>query len=244
MHNGERIITMGRYAIVLSGGTGTRLGAGIPKQYLKVGDRRIIEYVLDTICRIEGLCGVAVVVADEWKEIVAEAAASRELRFVYATPGENRQLSVYQGLLALEELGIGEDDLVLVQDAARPKTGPELIEACFAPCETGGYDGAMPVLPMKDTVYMSTDGKSISSLIDRKTVWAGQAPEVFRYGLYRRANEALIVQTPEAPILRINGSSEPAVLAGMKIAMIPGDEENVKITTPADLRRFENEVRG
>lgn len=87
---------------------------------------------------------------------------------------------------------------------------------------------------MKDTVYYSKDGRQITSLLDRQAVFAGQAPELFRLGTYYQANERLL---PEE-ILRINGSTEPAVLAGMQIAMVPGDERNFKITTPADLERF------
>jgi 2-C-methyl-D-erythritol 4-phosphate cytidylyltransferase len=88
---------------------------------------------------------------------------------------------------------------------------------------------------MKDTVYLSEDGESITSLLDRKQIFAGQAPEAFRLGAYYRANEALM---PEK-ILQINGSTEPAVMMGLHIRMIPGDEQNFKITTREDLKRFE-----
>ena len=86
------------------------------------------------------------------------------------------------------------------------------------------YDGVVPVLPMKDTIYQSINGKSINALVKRNEIYAGQAPEVFRLGLYYKANKALF---PDK-ILEINGSTEPAVLAGMNIAMIPGYEENFK----------------
>ena len=92
----------------------------------------------------------------------------------------------------------------------------------------------MPVLPMKDTVYLSNDGKNISGLIDRSTVFAGQAPELFRLERYYEANVRLL---PDE-IYKINGASEPAVMAGLKIAMIPGDEKNCKITTAEDLERL------
>ncbi len=93
----------------------------------------------------------------------------------------------------------------------------------------------MPVLPMKDTVYYSRDGQTVGKLLDRSTIYAGQAPEVFVLGRYYEANRRLLPDD----ILRINGSTEPAILAGMDIAMIPGDEGNFKITTKADLERFE-----
>ena len=120
----------------------------------------------------------------------------------------------------------------MIHDAARPLLSQKLIADCEGAIR--GHDGVLPVLPMKDTVYYSKDGRQITSLLDRQAVFAGQAPELFRLGTYYQANERLL---PEE-ILRINGSTEPAVLAGMQIAMVPGDERNFKITTPADLERF------
>ena len=97
-----------------------------------------------------------------------------------------------------------------------------------------GHDGVIPVLPMKDTVYASQDGRSIQALLNRNEIYAGQAPEVFCLGSYYEANISLL---PDQ-ILKINGSTEPAVLAGLDITMIPGDEKNFKITTKEDLARF------
>ena len=99
-----------------------------------------------------------------------------------------------------------------------------------------GHDGIMPVLTMKDTVYLSEDGNRVTSLLDRERIFAGQAPEVFRLGVYFDANKVLI---PDK-ILSIKGSTEPAVMAGLDIVMIAGDEGNFKITTKEDLDRFTN----
>ena len=97
-----------------------------------------------------------------------------------------------------------------------------------------GHDGVLPVLSMKDTVYKSPDGKKISALLDRNELYAGQAPETFRLGRYYEANRKLL---PER-IRSVNGSTEPAVMDGMDIVMIPGDERNFKITTREDMERF------
>ncbi len=87
---------------------------------------------------------------------------------------------------------------------------------------------------MKDTVYSSADGKKITALLNRAEIYAGQAPEIFRLGAYYEACRKLL---PER-ILHINGSTEPAVMAGLNVAMIPGDERNFKVTTKEDLERF------
>ena len=97
----------------------------------------------------------------------------------------------------------------------------------------------MPVIPVKDTVYMSRDGKNIDSLLERKTLWNGQAPEAFRFGTYYDANMKLSADE----INRITGSTEVSYRAGLKCVLIPGDTNNFKITTQEDLSNFESIVR-
>ena len=226
------------YAIVLSGGTGTRSGLKVPKQYYEVNNKPIIRYVVDTIEKCGEVDGVVIVAASEWHEYLSRHLASSEKFLGFAEPGENRQLSIYNGLCFLKKrLSINDNDLVLIQDAARPNTSLGCILSCLSIADD--EDGAMPVLPMKDTVYASETGKIVSGLLDRNTLFAGQAPESFRFGKYLAANEVLL---PDK-ILEINGSTEPAILAGMNICMIPGDEGNYKITTSADLHRFEKEFQ-
>lgn len=222
------------YAIILSGGIGSRLGLDMPKQYYEVNKKPIIRYVIETMEQCEAVDGFLIVAAEEWQEYVREQISVPEKFLGYALPGENRQLSIYNGLCALRGIS-KEEDVVLIQDAARPNTSMKLIEQCLD--LKNDVDGAMPVLPMKDTVYLSEDGVQVSALLERKKVFAGQAPESFRFGKYLAANEALL---PEK-ILKINGSTEPAILAGMHIEMIPGDERNYKITTDVDLKKFIDE---
>lgn len=227
-------------ALVLSGGTGTRLGTDIPKQYLEVCGKPILIYCLESLCTSPYIDGVQIVAAPEWQETIREWLEVYHLMEKckgFSQPGENRQLSIVSGLNSIREYA-SDDALVLIHDAARPNLQKELIDNCFEAIE--GYDGVLPVLPMKDTVYLSEDGKQITSLLKRSQVYAGQAPELFRLGSYYRANEALL---PDK-ILAINGSTEPAVLAGLNVAVIPGDEGNFKITTPADLERFRNLILG
>lgn len=221
-------------ALILSGGTGTRLGADTPKQYLEVGGRPVITYCMETLSRHSGIGAIQIVAEPAWQEPISEwlNTFDPEKKFRgFSLPGENRQLSILHGLEDVVGYG-AETDFVLVHDAARPLLSAELITKCLE--GVWGHEGVIPVLPMKDTVYCSRDGRSISSLLDRGTVFAGQAPEMFLLGKYLEANRRLL---PEE-ILRINGSTEPAVMAGMDIAMIPGDEMNFKITTLEDLEYF------
>lgn len=226
-------------ALILAGGTGTRLGADIPKQYIEVKHRPVIAYSMDVFFDSDRVDAVLIVADGDWQEYICkyiQKQKNKQKFYGFSEPGKNRQLSIWNALNDLKKHA-KEDDLIIIHDAARPCLSQKLLEACVDAAD--GHDGVIPVLPMKDTVYYSEDGIRVSNLLERKKVLAGQAPEVFRYGKYREANRVLL---PEK-ILEINGSTEPAVLDGMDIVTISGDEKNYKVTTQEDLRRFREEMR-
>lgn len=226
-------------ALILSGGTGTRLGADVPKQYIEIGDRPVISYCMESLLSNNNIDAVQIVADHMWHETIlnclekygcSESGYKRKFRG-FSEPGETRQLSILNGLESIR--GYAQDgDYVLVHDAARPLLSEEMITRCLDAAK--GHDGALPVLAMKDTVYASEDGRRVSSLLKREKIFAGQAPEVFALGKYYEANRKLL---PER-IRAVNGSTEPAVMDGMDIVMIPGDERNFKITTREDMERF------
>lgn len=221
--------------ILLAGGVGKRLGTEKPKQFLELSGKMMFVYSFGAMAA-SGLVDDIIIVADEaYRDRIEDALAPEEFgdKFLcFAEPGENRQLSIYNALNEIELMGLSNStDIVLIQDAARPFTTTELIEQCIQGCYE--HEGAMPCLPMCDTVYFSKSGKEVEKLLDRGSIYAGQAPEAFRFKEYYEANKALLPKK----ILGIKGSTEPAVKAGMDIAMIEGDQNNFKITTCADFER-------
>ncbi len=230
-------------ALFLSGGIGTRIGTDIPKQYIEVDGRPVFFYCMETLFRNDRIDGIQFVADSSWQDFIARwqhalphGLWKQKLRG-FSFPGATRQLSICNGLEDIRKYA-ADSDYVLIHDAARPMLSDELIARCLdAALE---HDGAMPVLPMKDTVYCSQDGRTVGELLDRSTIYAGQAPEVFRLGKYYDANQRLF---PDR-IRKINGSTEPAVIAGMDVVMLPGDEGNFKITTMADLERFCELIEG
>ena len=229
-------------ALILSGGTGTRLGGDIPKQYIKVRDRMLIAFCLDMFIGHEMIDVVWIVAAQEWQQAITDECKrlgiDRDKIKGYSIPGDTRQLSILNGLKDIEsyvkslDKESGSDPVVIIHDAARPSLTAEFVNKCLE--ALGGHDGVMPVLPMKDTVYYSKSGTKVDKLLVRKCIYAGQAPEVYKLHKYLEANERLL---PDE-IFKINGSTEPAVLAGFDVVMIPGDENNYKVTTQKDLDRF------
>lgn len=226
-------------AVILAGGKGSRMGLEIPKQYYEVNGKAIISYCLRTFLAHEQIDAVQIVAEKMCHGYImqqlSELPCNEKFR-EFSAPGENRQLSIYNALMDVRGYAL-ENDMVVIHDAARPCVSAAQIADCLEAVK--GHDGSLPVIPMKNTVYLSEDGKMVSSLLDRGKVFAGQAPEVFLLGRYYEANRTLL---PDK-ILQINGSTEPAVLAGMDIVMIPGDEKNFKITTAADLERFREIVQ-
>lgn len=233
------------FAIILSGGTGTRLGSQIPKQYIEIDGKPIISYCLQSVVDSSLIDAICIVAAEEWKNYVITNCSLDSKELLWALPGRNRQESIYHGLLCIKDYCESngshnaetseEMNSVFIHDAARPNLTVAMIEEYYA--MLSGYDGVLPVLPMKDTVYLSDDQNSISQLLPREKIYAGQAPEIFVLDKYIFANEKLL---PDR-ILEINGSTEPAIMAKMNIRMVPGTENNFKITTTADLERFQAE---
>lgn len=210
-----------------------RMGIDIPKQYIEVAGKKIIDYSLDIFQICDAVDFIQIVAESKWVDVLDLNKYSKFRGM--SQPGRTRQESVLHGLKDILEYA-SEDDVVIVHDAARPLVSEEILKELID--ATHVHDGAIPVLPMKDTVYFSEDGKKITSLLERKCIYAGQAPEAFRLGAYFEANKTL----SEAELLKINGSSEPAFMAGLDVVMIPGDERNFKITTQEDLGRFEKIV--
>lgn len=210
----------------------------------------MIAFCLETFFAHEEIHGVQIVAEEAWRDYIlgyvrqiesgsaalADARQAEEESAVpgkfrgFSEPGENRQMSIFHALSDIRDYA-KETDTVIIHDAARPYVKAAQISRLLADME--GHEGAIPVLPMKDTVYM-TDGECICGLLDRARVCAGQAPEAFLLGRYYEANRALL---PDR-ILSVVGSTEPAVLAGMDIRLSEGDEGNIKVTTEKDMADF------
>ncbi len=226
-------------AIVLSGGVGSRMGLNIPKQYVEVNSVPIIEYCLNTLFHHSEIDMGVIGVADEWLEYVKKSVnrVGSSIPVYYSKPGETRQGSILNALKVAKKSGANQTDIVLIHDAARPLLSEKLITDCLKACEEA--DAVLPVIPVKDTTYLSRDGVHIDSLLERKTLWNGQAPEAFKFGSYYEANMKL----SEDELNRITGSTEVSYRAGLKCILIPGDTNNFKITTPEDLSNFESIIK-
>ena len=126
-----------------------------------------------------------------------------------------------------------EQSGVIIQDAVRPLTSVELLTQLIE--ELQETPAVMPALPITDTTYISRDGQWVDGLLDRSTLFAGQAPEAFRFWSYM----ALYRDTPEEILSSMSGSCQLPWSQGWRVKIVPGERENIKITCAGDLKDCE-----
>ena len=225
-------------ALVLSGGTGARMGLDIPKQYQTIAGKPVIVHTLKQFETLAEVDGVIVVASPEWERQILEWKAGYGLSKLWkiAPAGPDRQQSIRSGLTAAKAFMKDGPGGVIVQEAARPLTSQGLLARLVQALEEA--PAVMPVLPITDTTYTSRDGQWVDGLLDRSTLFAGQAPEAFDYWRYLRLYE----ETPVEILSSMSGSCQLPYSQGWKVKMIPGDPENLKITYAADLKTCEKKL--
>lgn len=223
-------------AIILAGGVGSRMKSGTtPKQYLLVNGKPVISYCLDVFENSPKIDDIVIVAAKDWHKFLLTWIEKENIQKFrgFASPGCNRQYSIFHGLQFVKSLGRKTDDIVVIHDAARPLLSPFLLNACIE--HMVDVDGVMPVIPMKDTIYVSENHENITGILNRDILYAGQSPECFSFVSYYNANAAL----SEEEMLSFRGSSEIAYKSGLNVKLISGSEDNFKITTKNDLDLFQ-----
>lgn len=213
--------------IVVAAGSGTRLGAGVPKAFVGIDERTMLRHALDGVFAVPEECQVVVVapadrVGEALTETEAAAGGAREL--VSVVPGgESRQASVVAGLGRV----LPGVEIVLVHDAARALTPPVVFTRVIERVRETGW-GAMPVLPVIDTIKR-VDRDRIVAAVDRAELRAAQTPQGFRRDVLDAAYAAVGREhTDDAAVV---------AEAGHSVTSVEGDPLAFKITTAADLER-------
>jgi 2-C-methyl-D-erythritol 4-phosphate cytidylyltransferase len=215
------------FAVIPAAGTGTRLGAAIPKQYLEIGGRTILEWSVSTLLAADWIEQVVVVVAREDQRASALLRAlpgDRQARVqIVPRGGQTRRDTVLAGLDVLN--AVGDDDWALVHDAARPGLSLDSLNTLRAEL-SGDPVGGLLALPVADTVKRSGPDERVSETVPREGLWLAQTPQMFRYRLLREALRASTQVTDEAAAIEA---------AGFEPRLIVGERSNFKITTREDL---------
>jgi 2-C-methyl-D-erythritol 4-phosphate cytidylyltransferase len=214
------------WAIVPAAGVGKRMGTEVPKQYLEVGGKPVLQHTLERLLSVETIAGINVALGEEdgfWPDL-----PFTDHPRIRAVPGgRERADSVYSALLHLEDRA-KPDDWVLVHDAARLCiTRSDVLRLI----ETLRDDpiGGILALPVSDTLK-TVDDQHITGTPDRRQVWRALTPQMFRYSLLRQA----LFDAAEQNRL-VTDESSALELAGYRPCIVEGRPDNLKITRPEDL---------
>jgi 2-C-methyl-D-erythritol 4-phosphate cytidylyltransferase len=217
------------YAIVPAAGSGSRMGADRPKQYLPLLGKPLIFHSLSVLCAAPEIDKVFVVLSvgdAEWGRHDWTALGPKLVPLFCG--GATRADSVLSGLRAISQEA-AQTDWILVHDAARPCLAPWHIEKLIrelAQDEVGGLLG----VPVADTLKRADARRQVLATVPRDSLWQAQTPQMFRYVMLRRALEAADDVTDEASAIEA---------AGLHPKLVEGDATNLKVTWPLDLHLAE-----
>lgn len=205
-------------AILLAGGTGSRMNTTTPKQFLPLNGKPIFRYSLELILSIPEIEQVVVVCEPKYRHFFAHYSV------VFAEPGPRRQDSVYNGLMVVAP----ESEFVCVHDAARPFITKEIVQNVVSAAKEHG--AATLGMPIKFTVKECDENLLVKGTPNRANIWEIQTPQVIRYDWLKEGfdwvNRERLTVTDDVSVVEV---------IGHPVKLVSGSYNNIKITTPDDL---------
>ncbi|WP_337813607.1 IspD/TarI family cytidylyltransferase [Parabacteroides johnsonii] len=220
-------------AVILAAGKGERLkSATCPKQFLKIGNKSILEHTVDKFLTFPDIEKVLVVVNAQWishtKELFSDDFYASKI--LICKGGKNRQESLFFGCLEINSLFPEEQKITIIShDAARPFVSSRIISENIRSMNLGNFDALDTVCPATDTIIESLNHMNITTIPNRDYLYQGQTPQTFKLKDYISAYEKFG---------QLHGTTDAASLLlkdGKKVGLIEGDPFNIKITTDYDL---------
>jgi 2-C-methyl-D-erythritol 4-phosphate cytidylyltransferase/2-C-methyl-D-erythritol 2,4-cyclodiphosphate synthase len=211
-------------AVIVAAGRGTRAGGDVPKQWQMIAGRSVVDWSVSRFLAHPAGIGVVLVIHPEDADLANAAALPARVRVVHG--GADRAASVRAGLAACA------DGMVLIHDVARPCVTPDVISAVIDGVRAHG--AAAPALPVTDALWRGTT--TVDGTQDRHGLWRAQTPQGFELQTIVAAHDAFD-GTPADDV-------EVARAMGVDVAIVPGDEANLKITGPQDFARAEALLKG
>ncbi len=218
------------WVVVPAAGVGARIGAEVPKQYLKLHNKTILEHTLNTLLSYPLFEKILVVLSPD--DVHWQTLNFFHPKLITVIGGAERYHSVLNGLQALEKLA-DENDWVLVHDAARPCLQHSDIDKLINQLSNHPVGGILAA-PLQDTIKQADAQKHIQATLDRKTIWQAFTPQMFRYGLLKNALQTAIQNNQS-----VTDEASAVELLGEKPVLVEGLRSNIKITTAEDLKLAE-----
>ncbi len=216
-------------AIIVAGGSGSRMNISVRKQYLDLLGIPVLKRTLDVFIGCERIDRICLVVPKEdipyCNENILKTFGSVKSITIVAG-GIERQQSVYNGIASYNDFM--DNDIVLIHDGVRPFIGQHDVEACINGAEQHG--AAILAIPAFDTIKKTGCENFIENTLDRKNIWLAQTPQAFKYEIIINAHNYAITNN-------IAGTDDSSLveLTGEKVKIIEGRRSNIKITTREDM---------
>lgn len=213
------------HVLIPAAGTGSRMASNTPKQYLPLAGSVVIAHTINVFLNASNIYQVHVVLSADDKILSTLNIASSSRLQLHYCGGDSRAQTVLNGLQAIESQ-IGDDDWVLVHDAARPGLSDDALQRLISTLETDSVGGLL-ALPLADTLKRADSAQKVSTTIPRMDLWQAQTPQMFRYQTIKTALQQFDgVPTDEA---------EAIEALGLKPTLVVGELRNLKVTYPQDL---------
>lgn len=222
------------WGVIPAAGSGSRMGADLPKQHLEVAGKSLLRHALDALLADADIAGVMLAVAPD----DPRARALAQFPGVALTcGGAQRAESVLAALRALAGLA-DDEDWVLVHDAARPCLAAPDLQRLVSVVQTSGIGGLLAE-PVVDTLKRVDASQRVQATVSRAGLWRAQTPQMFRLGSLRDALAAALAEGVE-----ITDEASAMEWTGHPVQVVPGSPRNIKVTVPADLALAELYLTG
>lgn len=224
------------HVLIPCAGTGTRAGTAQPKQYQPLAGRPLVMHTVQALARVPRVASGCLVLAPDDDFVWPTDGWPAHFRRL-ACGGPSRAHSVFNGLQALREAGVPEQDWVLVHDAARCLVQPEAVARLMAACEDDAVGGLL-ALPLPDTLKREADGR-VAQTLPREQLWLAQTPQMARLGPLLAALQAAAA----SGFAGITDEASALERVGLRPRLVEGSAQNFKVTYPADFALAEAILR-
>lgn len=219
-------------ALILAAGSGSRMGnADKPKQFLPIYGKPLMIHTIEAFEAHDEVEAVVIVTNDIYIDQVKVWCKQYDLSKVkgVVAGGDSRQISVYNGLMAVKNIAKSDNDIIIIHDAARPLISQKIISDNIKACmKFGAVD---TVIKASDTIIRSTDEKTINDIPNRSELYQGQTPQTFKLSLILQAHE----KAKSGLIPNVTDDAKLVLSLGEKVHLVEGSKQNFKITTFDDL---------
>ena len=220
---------MKRYLIIVAGGKGVRMGGDLPKQFQLLAGKPLVMVTIENLSAMDVTMNIILVLPKDQMELWAELCEKYEFKVpvTVVAGGTTRFHSVQNGLAMIED---SDEAVVGVHDGVRPFVSQRVVEDCFR--EAWIHGAAIPMIDLQDSLRHIVGVNGVTEVVPRDRYRLVQTPQVFRLSLLRRAYEQRFVEsfTDDASVVEALGEN---------VAGVEGNRENIKLTTPFDLKLAE-----